>query len=434
MPKFYKFLIILCCFFFCSSNAWAMSSVSYRSLEDEIIDLTAQEQGTYGVYVIDLTTHQVCGVNEDTVFHAASTFKLPLNIYLFQQIADGQIDPQTKLTYYSKHYEGGTGILQNKKYGSSYTIQELAKYSIIYSDNVATNMLLGYLGRPNVKKMMADMGGIVVDNSANTTCPRDMALYMDALVEFNKEHPDQGAILLTHLKNTVFNDRIPTLLPPDTEVAHKTGNWPATGSYHDVGLVEHPSHPYTIALFSKNVSSSAHAYHVLQRLSRLVYDAQSGLIEMELVVNDQPLITDIPSILASDTVYLPLSSSLADSLDAIVHWDEQENCVQIQGEHDVVLYPGQTKMLWDNTLLYSKLPIEVVAGHLMVPLEIITDMFEVSATLETTTNTVYITSNPEVEQPPEQSLPDISSYGKQLLVPLFLIFVLGCCLIMIRKK
>jgi hypothetical protein len=61
-------------------------------------------------------------------------------------------------------------------------------------------------------------------------------------------------------------------------------------------------------------------------------------------------------------------------------------------------------------------------------------MFEVSATLETTTNTVYITSNPEVEQPPEQSLPDISSYGKQLLVPLFLIFVLGCCLIMIRKK
>lgn len=428
-----KFLLILCFFFIFSSNAWAVSSVSYRSLEKEITDLIAQEQGTYGVYVLDLTTRQVCGVNEDTVFHAASTFKLPLNLYLFQQIVDGQINPLTKLTYYSKHYEGGTGILQNKKYGTSYTIQELSKYSIVYSDNVATNMLLSYLGRSNVKKMMSSMGGSVVDTSANTTCPRDMALYMDALVEFNKEHPNEGAVLLNHFKNTIFNDRIPTLLPPDTEVAHKTGNWPKTGSFHDVGIVYHPNHPYIIALFSKNVASSTHAYQVLQRLSRLVYDAQSGLSEVELVVNGQPLATDIPSILANDTVYLPFHT-LADSLSAKMYWDTQDNCVHIQGEHDVVLYPEQSKMLWDNTLLYSDLPPEIIEGHLMVPLEMITDMFAVSVKLETTTNTLYVTTKPYPEQPPKQSPPDTSSSIEQLLAPFFLIFILGCCLILIRGR
>lgn len=388
-----NFLLVLCFFFLFSTNAWAMSSVSYRSLEKEITDLIAQERGTYGVYVIDLTTRQVCGVNEDTVFHAASTFKLPLNLYLFQQIANGQINPQTKLTYSSKHYEGGTGILQYKNYGTSYTIQELAKYSIVYSDNVATNMLLGRLGNPNVKKLMRNAGGIVVNNSANTTCPRDMAIYMNALVEFNKEHPDQGAILLNHLKNTVFNDRIPTLLPPGTGVAHKTGDWPASGSYHDVGLVDHPGHPYIIALFSKNVSGSAHAYQVLQRLSRLVYDAQSGLTEAELVVNGQSLTPDIPSILTNDTVYLPLRS-LADSMNVEVSWDAQENCVHVQGEHDVVLYPAQTEMLWDNTVRYSNLPPEIIAGRFMIPLETIAEMFAASVTLDTTTNTVYVSSNP----------------------------------------
>ncbi len=433
-----KILLILCFFFLFSTNAWAMSSVSYHSLENEITDLIAQEQGTYGFYVIDLTTHQVCGVNEDTVFHAASTFKLPLNLYLSQQIANGQINPQAKLTYKSKHYEGGTGILQQKKYGTSYTIQQLAKYSIVYSDNIATNMLLGHLGYRNVKNMMRSLGGVVVDNSANTTCPRDMAIYMDALVEFNKEHPTEGAVLLNNLKNTVFNDRIPTLLPPDTDVAHKIGTWPATGSYHDVGLVDHPDHPYIVALFSKDVSSSAHAYQVLQRLSLLVYNAQSGLTELELVVNGEPLAADIPSILANDTVYLPVRS-LVDSLDAKVSLDEQENCVHIQGEHDVDLYPAQTKMLWDDTILYNDLPPEIIAGHLMVPQEIIADMFNVSVTLETTTNTVYVSRKPEPEQPPEQpseqSLPGTFSYDRQLLaLPFLLIFILGYCLILKRRN
>ncbi|HHY39777.1 MAG TPA: hypothetical protein GX502_00825 [Syntrophaceticus sp.] len=67
-----RFLIFLCLFllsFSCLSNsAWAVSSVSYRALEKEIIDFIDQKQGTYGVYVMDLNTGQICGVNEDTVF------------------------------------------------------------------------------------------------------------------------------------------------------------------------------------------------------------------------------------------------------------------------------------------------------------------------------------------------------------------------------
>ena len=112
-----RFLIFLCLFllsFSCLSNsAWAVSSVSYRALEKEIIDFIDQKQGTYGVYVMDLNTGQICGVNEDTVFHAASTFKVPVIMYLFQQIAEGKINPHKKLIYQERHYEGGTGILQD---------------------------------------------------------------------------------------------------------------------------------------------------------------------------------------------------------------------------------------------------------------------------------------------------------------------------------
>ena len=57
--------------------------------------------------------------------------------------------------------------------------------------------------------MMSDLGGHIVDYSKNTTCPRDMAIYLEALLQFNEEHPDEGELLIKYLKNTVFNDRIP---------------------------------------------------------------------------------------------------------------------------------------------------------------------------------------------------------------------------------
>lgn len=281
------------------------------------------------------------------------------------------------------------------------------------------------------------MGGSVVDKSKNTTCPKDMAIYMDALLEFNKQHPDQGTVLLDYLQNTVFNDRIPALLPPNTKVAHKIGSWPATGSYHDVGIVDHPSHPYIISLFSKDVPSSTHAYQVLQQLSLLIYDAQYSLTEMKLMVNGQALISDIPPILANDTVYLPLDT-LADTLDVKVHKNIEENKIHLQGKHDVTIYPEQTKMLLDNELHHSHIPTEIIAGYLMVPLETITDIFDVSCTWESTRNTVYVSSEPVVEEAKEPNEPQEQpsappSYSEQLLAPLFLVFILGCLVLVVKK-
>lgn len=442
-----KFIIFLCSFFFflfyanLSNSAWAVSStvssVSYRTLEKELTEHIEQKKGTYGIYVRDLYTKQVCGLNHDTVFHAASTFKIPVNLYLFKQIADGQINPHHKLTYQRKHYEGGTGILQYKDYGTSYTIQELSKYSIVYSDNVATNMLLDLLGRKNVKKMMSDLGGTVVDYSANTTCPKDMAIYMDALVEFNIEHPAEGALLLDFLKNTVFNDRIPTLLPAGTEVAHKIGNWPLEGSYHDVGVVYHPDHPYIISLFSKNAPSSNYAYQVLQQISRFVYDAQSSFTEINLVVNGQTIDTEIPIIITNDTVYIPLLPLVA-SLDTGIK-DPDQDSAAISDEHDVALYPDQTKMLLNNAVHYKDTPPEYIAGQLVVPQEMVTDLFPVFVNLDTEAGEVYVTNKPAVqpvEQPVEQQ-PETEhwfSFKNYLWVPFCVVIILICCLTLIRRR
>jgi len=263
------------------------TDVEYDKLKDKLDLLLKKEQGTYGISVIDINSGATCAINPLEPFHAASTFKLPLNIYLIEQISLGKVNPKQMLVYKAGHKEGGTGKLQNKAVGSSFNIEMLSKYSIVYSDNVATNMLVSYLGKPNVKNLMRSMGGVVVNDKKNVTCPQDMALYMYQLLELAPKEPELVGKLINYLENTVYNDRIPKLLPQDIKTAHKIGNWPPTVTYSDVGYVQHPTNPYIIAIFSKGTPGVDRAFNVIQRVSRTVYDYQSGF-KLFLDVSHRP--------------------------------------------------------------------------------------------------------------------------------------------------
>ncbi|MDI3327596.1 MAG: class A beta-lactamase-related serine hydrolase [Alicyclobacillaceae bacterium] len=253
------------------SEGVPQTAPDYQELRQAVASYLAAQPGTYGVVVIDLASGARMDIDGDRVFYAASTFKLPLNLYLYTQIAQGKIDPATKLTYEASDYEEGTGWIASTPFGSQYTIRELSQASIVASDNVATNMLLDYLGIDNVKSFMAQLGGKQVVDGKNVTTAADMALYAAKLYEFANQHPDTAAPLLDDLEHTDFNDRIPAKLPPDVPVAHKIGNW--TDQWHDVGIVFLPGRPYVISLFSRDIDQST-AARVLSTVSRMVYDAQ----------------------------------------------------------------------------------------------------------------------------------------------------------------
>jgi beta-lactamase class A len=58
---------------------------------------------------------------------AASTIKLPLALYVMKLSDQGDIDLTEKLTYKSHHYYEGSGVIQNDKIGTSYSIEDLVK-------------------------------------------------------------------------------------------------------------------------------------------------------------------------------------------------------------------------------------------------------------------------------------------------------------------
>jgi beta-lactamase class A len=82
-------------------------------------------------------------------------------------------------------------------------------------------MLMRYLGKVNLKNFMRQLGGTVVDNSKNTSCPKDMALYMKNIYDFGNNNGELGNQLIYYLEHTIYNDRLPLLLPKDVKVAQK---------------------------------------------------------------------------------------------------------------------------------------------------------------------------------------------------------------------
>lgn len=256
-----------------STSALQRDTKKTESLKTALNQYLSTLKGHYGIYYYNLYTGDELGINESDEFTAASTIKVPLNVMLYEKILNGEINPNSTLKYIEEDYEEGTGIIQTEQFGKIYSIKELSRLSIAKSDNVATNMLLRFFGRWNLKSYMRETGAAVVDDTRNISCPKDMGLFMEKVYELCKDNNEITNSLMDSLLNTDFNDRIPAKLPKNVKVAHKIGT--QVGVVNDVGIV-FADRPYIIAIMSKDVVE-ADAVNSLAEISRIIYEFQSSI-------------------------------------------------------------------------------------------------------------------------------------------------------------
>lgn len=245
-----------------------VNSQNTELIKKELEEYIKNFQGKYGIYYYNLESGDEFGINHEDAYSAASTIKIPLNLYLYEKIKSGSADPLGTLAYLKQDNEDGTGIIQYEEFGKKYTLKELSRLSIVYSDNVAANMLIRYLGLSNIKEFMQENGGVFVQEGENVSSPRDMGVYMKKVYEFYKANGELGKELMDSFLNTEFNDRLPALLPPGTKVAHKIGT--QVRAFHDVGIVL-GENPYVISIMSKDIDEDK-APDVIANISKKVYD------------------------------------------------------------------------------------------------------------------------------------------------------------------
>lgn len=219
----------------------------------------SNQPGTWGLFLIDLTNGQTVGLGAQEMLPAASTIKLPLALYIFDEVAQGHARLDEPIAYQESDWQDGAGYLASElSLGDSITVQELVEIMIRYSDNVAKNMLMRRFDEEGLFAWIKAQGGQVElrddgDGGLIYTNAETLARMMHLLYTDRAFHsPAMRQQLLTYLQSTVYEDRVAAGVPDGVKVAHKIGNLPDV--VNDIALIWAPHGPFILATLSDGVS------------------------------------------------------------------------------------------------------------------------------------------------------------------------------------
>ncbi|MGC8873319.1 MAG: serine hydrolase [Chloroflexia bacterium] len=268
-------------------DPWLLSEVLSRE--------AAGMPGVAGVYVQDLRTGQEAGLNEDVVFSGASVVKIAIMLLAYAR-SDSQL--------------------------ASYVARDLMEM-MIYSDNDAANRLLAFAGRGDavrgafemtaMLRMLglersflcspygdpgrgwcdADLPAVRMAATADSprtdpdpdlqTTPREMGLLLEAIYRCAGDsgpllerfpgqiEPRECQEMLALMEQNADTERLVAGLPPEVEVAHKSGWIPDMKA--DAGIVFGPTGPYVASIFvwREGALSDEEGNRWIARLSSIVY-------------------------------------------------------------------------------------------------------------------------------------------------------------------
>ena len=127
------------------------------TLEKRIAAELYSYQGKMSVFVDDLHGHTV-EIGADEEFETASTIKAYILAALYLQASRGKASLEKKITYKPEHFVDGSGMLRALGVGASLKVKDAATMMIVCSDNIATNMVIDYLGLDTINACIREMG------------------------------------------------------------------------------------------------------------------------------------------------------------------------------------------------------------------------------------------------------------------------------------
>lgn len=271
--------------FVCNERA-VINKKEYSQLKHDIeqyIDMEKKvgEVTNVSVYFRDLVNGPVMGINEFDDFSPASLLKLPLSLVYFMEK-----DAGSQITFDKSIIFSRSGPLPTQRFvssnhlveGETYTIEDLLRRMISYSDNEASTALSMYLekyGRPNaIKNTFLELGIILTDDPYDKSISvRRYASLFRGLYNASLISGDDSEKLLSWLSQSDFKNGLAAELPREIVVAHKFGERDLkdnTKQLHDCGIIYYPKNPYLLCVMTHG-SSYDSLGHVIQHISGKVY-------------------------------------------------------------------------------------------------------------------------------------------------------------------
>ena len=268
-----------------------------ESLKSEINEYLSEQEGTFSVWFQHLQDEdQHLTINEDTLFHAASTMKTPVMIEIFNRVEQGELSLDDSVEVENKFYSivDGSEFQMTlspdsndpieKMVGEMATIWDLNHAMITYSSNLATNILIKLVGAEETTQTMRELGADrikvlrgVEDLKAfekglsNRTTAKDLGIILEHLATGTAVNPEMDQQMIEVLKDQYYRDIVPATLPDEVVVANKTGS--ISGVEHDSAIVYLPDgSSYVLIFLSKNLPENVEGREIGANVSKMIYD------------------------------------------------------------------------------------------------------------------------------------------------------------------
>jgi beta-lactamase class A len=157
---------------------------------------------------------------------------------------------------------------------------------IAISDNAAANQIADAIHQQSVNDTLArlGLGGTHFMNlfndarnssnpGANRTTPSNMTRLLELIATDQIVNPQVSGDIRSLLSRNTDRSKLVRLLPPDAQIAHKSGWY--EGVANDVGIVTVDRVPvrWAISVFTENVPDAETGNQIVAAISRAVYDA-----------------------------------------------------------------------------------------------------------------------------------------------------------------
>jgi beta-lactamase class A len=269
-----------------------------HELTDTLDEISATAPSAAALY--DYQTGTSWSYDSDRWFHAASTIKVAVMACLYATLAERDLSPRHRLHVRNRFFSAADGtpyrILASRDadaevyraIGRTMRIGDLARHMIAISSNLATNVLLDFIGVARARGILdrAGIAGVdlvrgVEDDRAfeaglnNRVTAGGLLALLRAIYEGRFAPPAGTAEMIDMLCAQAFNSGIPAGLPPAiraaARVGHKTGE--ISSVTHDAGMVFLPGRPpYVLTVLTQTPGDAAERFEPIARISARAFD------------------------------------------------------------------------------------------------------------------------------------------------------------------
>lgn len=249
------------------------------------------DASSISVYLRDLNKGTWIGIDEDKNYAAASLIKMPLMLVYLKMAEQRPAVLSEEIKYDTKMGEVPQNIVPENttEFGNTYTVDQLLRYMICYSDNAAASLLLKNIDTKLIADLFVDLQLSVPDFTEYDyqISARGFATFFRILYSSSFLNRDSSEKALKLLSKTDFSEGIVAGIPSKITVAHKFGErkyanemFSLEGAQlHDCGIVYYPKGPYLICVMTKGRDLNT-LKSIIKKISRITYEGEDQMTDI----------------------------------------------------------------------------------------------------------------------------------------------------------